>query len=90
MPPHIFEGDAHGQLEGGGCWELKQMNGFTRVTYEWRVWTTQPWMNLIAPLAKPAFKWNHFKVLSEGGVDCVFGRQIADVQEGGVVGAGYQ
>ena len=54
-------------LDGAGRWELKQMDGFTRVTYDWRVWTTKPWMNLIAPIARPVFQWNHFKLMTEGG-----------------------
>lgn len=66
-PPHITEGTAQGELEGVGRWELKEMDGFTRVTYDWQVRTTKTWMNLLAPLARPAFQWNHDKIMSEGG-----------------------
>lgn len=66
-PPYLAEGTAKGELEGVGLWELKEMDGFTRVTYDWRVRTTKPWMNLLAPLARPAFSWNHDKIMREGG-----------------------
>lgn len=66
-PPCLSEGVAEGELDGVGRWDLKQMDGFTRVTYDWRVRTTQPWMNLLAPLARPVFIWNHDKLMTEGG-----------------------
>ncbi|HKQ32652.1 MAG TPA: polyketide cyclase, partial [Thermodesulfobacteriota bacterium] len=34
--------------------------------YDWQVETTKPWMNLIAPLARPIFKWNHDVVMKWG------------------------
>jgi hypothetical protein len=37
------------------------------VLYEWNVATTKPWMNLIAPIARPVFQWNHDWVMSRGG-----------------------
>jgi hypothetical protein len=43
------------------------MEGFTRVTYDWRISTTQAWMNLLAPLARPVFVWNHDTIMKEGG-----------------------
>lgn len=66
-PPYVTEGTAQGELEGVGRWELKEIDGFTRATYDWRVRTTKPWMNLLAPLARPAFQWNHDQVMAEGG-----------------------
>ncbi len=66
-PPHVLEGRAQGELEGVGRWELKEIEGGTRVTYDWRVRTTKSWMNLFAPLAKGAFSWNHNVLMDEGG-----------------------
>jgi uncharacterized protein YndB with AHSA1/START domain len=66
-PPRLSAGEAKGELDGAGRWELREMDGFTRVTYDWRVRTTRVWMNLLAPLARPAFSWNHDQVMSEGG-----------------------
>jgi uncharacterized protein YndB with AHSA1/START domain len=54
-PPFVTAGEAKGELDGVGRWELKQMEGFTRVTYDWLVRTTKPWMNLLAPIGRPAF-----------------------------------
>lgn len=66
-PPYKYAGSAMGELEGAGLWELKEMDGFTRVTYDWRVVTKKPWMNLLAPLARPVFFWNHGVLMTEGG-----------------------
>ena len=40
--------------------------GSTRVRYDWRVKTTKPWMNLLAPVARPFFKWNHDVIMGWG------------------------
>ena len=39
----------------------------TAVVYEWNVRTTKPWMNLLAPIARPVFAWNHDWVMRNGG-----------------------
>jgi hypothetical protein len=39
----------------------------TAVTYEWKVRTTKRWMNLLAPLARPIFDYNHNVVMRWGG-----------------------
>jgi hypothetical protein len=39
----------------------------TAVLYEWNVRTTKPWMNAVAPLARPVFEWNHNWVMRNGG-----------------------
>ena len=36
------------------------------VRYDWNVVTTKPWMNLLAPVARPLFKWNHDAVMNWG------------------------
>lgn len=66
-PPHLTEANAKGELDGIGRWELNQMEGFTRVTYDWLVRTTKSWMNWMAPLFRPAFSWNHNILMDEGG-----------------------
>jgi uncharacterized protein YndB with AHSA1/START domain len=65
--PHLLEGHAVGELEGLGRWRLYEQGGVTAVLYEWNVSTTQPWMNLLAPLLRPAFEWNHDWVMRRGG-----------------------
>jgi hypothetical protein len=37
------------------------------VVYEWNVRTAKAWMNRIAPIARPAFEWNHDAVMRQGG-----------------------
>lgn len=66
-PPYLIEGRATGELEGTGTWRLYEGPG-TAVVYDWRVRTTKPWMNLLGPLARPAFSWNHDLVMRQGGV----------------------
>jgi uncharacterized protein YndB with AHSA1/START domain len=65
--PHLLEGEATGELEGTGLWRLFDQDGVTAVLYEWNVRTARPWMNLLAPVARPVFKWNHDWVMRNGG-----------------------
>lgn len=64
--PAYMAGRAVGELEGTGAWRLSEHRGVTTVTYEWRVATTVPWMNLLAPIAAPIFAWNHDWVMARG------------------------
>ena len=64
--PHLIEADADGELAGTGRWRFFGGRE-TAVTYEWNVRTTRPWMNLLAPLARPVFRWNHNVVMHQGG-----------------------
>lgn len=64
----LLEGVASGDLEGTGRWTFAEVGTQrTRVQYDWSVRTTRTWMNLIAPLAKPVFTWNHDRVMRAGG-----------------------
>ncbi len=65
--PVALEGIARGELEGTGRWQLSHEDGITTVRYTWKVRTTRPWMNLLAPLARPIFEWNHDVVMRQGG-----------------------
>jgi uncharacterized protein YndB with AHSA1/START domain len=65
--PHLMEGRAVGELEGVGRWRLFEREGVTAVIYEWEVATTRAWMNLLAPVARPIFEWNHDWVMARGG-----------------------
>jgi hypothetical protein len=66
-PFHLMEGDAVGGLTGVGRWRLYEHEGLTAVLYEWNVATTKAWMNLLAPIARPIFEWNHDWVMARGG-----------------------
>ena len=53
-------------LAGTGRWRFFRGDA-TVVTYEWLVRTTKPWMNAVAPIARPVFEWNHDVVMRRGG-----------------------
>lgn len=67
-PRCLLEGLVEGELEGVGCWYFTRENGLTIVRYEWRVRTTRGWMNFLAPLARPLFRWNHDALMRKGGL----------------------
>jgi hypothetical protein len=65
--PALMEGSARGELEGLGRWRLLEERGVTAVLYEWNVSTTRRWMNVVGPLARPIFSYNHDVVMGWGG-----------------------
>jgi hypothetical protein len=65
-PFSLIEGRAIGELLGVGRWQLSNDAATTTVRYDWKVETTKPWMNLIAPIARPIFSWNHNVVMGWG------------------------
>jgi uncharacterized protein YndB with AHSA1/START domain len=67
QPPRTLVAEATGELEGTGCWTLTPAEGGTLVRYDWDIRTTTWWMNLLAPIARPAFQWNHDELMREGG-----------------------
>ena len=64
--PHLMEGLASGELEGIGVWVFTENDGITTVQYCWDVNTTKKWMNILSPVLKPFFKWNHDVVMKWG------------------------
>ena len=65
-PPVLLEGVAIGELQGRGLWQLSTEGNETIVRYDWNVVTTKRWMNLLSPIARPLFEWNHNVVMSWG------------------------
>lgn len=65
-PPTLLEGIATGELQGKGLWTLSSEGDETVARYDWKVETTKRWMILLAPVARPVFKWNHNVVMSWG------------------------
>lgn len=65
--PRRMGGRAFGELEGTGVWRLWEDGGVTVVVYDWDVATAKPWMNALAPIARPVFAWNHDVVMRQGG-----------------------
>jgi hypothetical protein len=66
-PPRLVVVEVVGQLAGTGRWELSEEAGGVRVDQRWEVATTRPWMRLVAPLARPAFRWSHDRAARRGG-----------------------
>lgn len=67
-PPTLLEGIASGELQGRGLWQLSANGRETIVRYDWSVDTTKRWMNLVAPIARPLFEWNHNVVMNWGAM----------------------
>lgn len=63
----LIEARAFGELDGHGLWRFESISpDRTRVMYEWNVKTTKAWMNLLAPIAGPVFRWNHDTIMRWG------------------------
>ena len=65
-PMRLIESTAEGELSGTGRWTFEAAGGVTRVRYDWNVRTAKPWMNLLAPIARPLFRWNHDVIMRWG------------------------
>ena len=66
QPPSELVAETTGELEGTGRWTLTSVDGGTRVRYNWDIRTTRRWMNLLAPVGRPAFSWNHDELMRAG------------------------
>jgi uncharacterized protein YndB with AHSA1/START domain len=66
QPPYLLEAQASGELVGVGVWRLYSSALGTALVYSWDVSTTRGWMNRLAPIARPAFAWNHDLVMRQG------------------------
>lgn len=62
----MLRGEAFGELEGVGVWNFEEKDGVTYVQYNWDVTTNKSWMNLLSPILKPLFKYNHDVVMRWG------------------------
>ncbi|MCU1432614.1 MAG: polyketide cyclase [Actinotalea sp.] len=56
-----------GHLAGTGTWTLEREDDGVRVDQVWEVAATRPWMRLLAPVARPAFRWSHDRAARRGG-----------------------
>ncbi|ABO53804.1 SRPBCC family protein [Burkholderia vietnamiensis] len=64
--PRVLAGRASGAIEGDGRWSFRGDGARTVVRYDWHIRTREPWMNWLAPVARPLFTWNHDVVMREG------------------------
>ena len=71
---------ADGDLMGLGQFSLQATGpGVTLITFHWLVETPKPWMNLLAPLARPLFVWNHHRLMED------FARDLAGALEADLI-----
>lgn len=82
--PRLIEGRASGELEGKGVWHFESEGKWTFVRYDWNVRTCVAWMNLLAPLLRPVFQWNHDLLMRRGeaGLRRLVGRHLLRKQGG--------
>jgi len=60
--------DSRGELEGRGRFVMRpQADGTTDLGFHWLVGTPKAWMTLLAPIARPAFSWNHDHMMTAFG-----------------------
>lgn len=77
--PHLIVTRASGDLTGTGEWLLAESAGVTTIRHHWNVATTKPWMNAVAPVGGPAFRWAHDRIMERGA------RGLADVLDAELV-----
>jgi uncharacterized protein YndB with AHSA1/START domain len=82
--PVALEGTSSGELAGRGTWSLSTDRSVTTIRNTWEVETTQGWMNLLAPLARPIFAWNHAYSMREGGEGLarLLGARLVEITHG--------
>lgn len=58
--------DSRGDLEGSGLFFFTSTDGAgVTLAFTWLVQTSKWWMNLVGPLARPLFTWNHHAVMTD-------------------------
>lgn len=66
-PQRLIEGRVEGDLVGVGRCEFNHCGGRTTVSFDWQVHTTSRWLNRMGPLAAPLLRWNHDRLMRNGG-----------------------
>lgn len=67
VPEKLLRFKASEDLVGEGSWIIRSKNEHqTEMQITWNVATTKAWMNLLAPILQPVFKWNHHRVMKRG------------------------
>lgn len=61
-----IEGESDGDLVGTGIWTFEEHNGITRVQYNWEVESTKKIINLLSPVFKKFFVYNHNVIMHRG------------------------
>jgi hypothetical protein len=81
----LVEFNSTGALEGRGRFEMSGLdNGPTDVVFTWLVTTNKSWMNLMSPIGRPFFTWNHDRLMDD------FGRGMASAAGGRLLTVTHQ
>jgi hypothetical protein len=62
----IIEAGLRGDLNGFSRWTLSQRNGHTVAVFDEEVHTGKRLLNVLAPVARPAFRYNHTLMMRHG------------------------
>lgn len=65
-PPQRMGGSVDGVLTGTADWTVAGQAGITKVTFDFAVSARRRWLRHLAPLARPAFRWNHERLMAQG------------------------
>jgi hypothetical protein len=55
-----------GRVDGSGLCTATAIDGGTLVRFDWSVRPQLIWMRVVAPVARPVFRWNHRSLMAEG------------------------
>jgi hypothetical protein len=55
-----------GRVRGTGRCRAAVVDGGTLVRFDWWVRPEPSWMRMVAPVARPVFRWNHRALMAEG------------------------
>ncbi len=66
-PQRLIEGRVEGELVGVGRYDFNHCGGLTTVSVDRQVHTTSRWLNRMGPLAAPLLRWNHDRLMRNGG-----------------------
>ena len=82
-PMSLITGPAQGDLDGTGELRFSSDGRITTLRIQWNVSTTEWWMNLLAPLVRPLFAWNHRVIMGWGanGLAARLNARLLDHQE---------
>jgi uncharacterized protein YndB with AHSA1/START domain len=82
--PRRMDIEAVGELEGVAEYELEDRGEATKMTLTWTVRTTKTWMNVLAPIARPFFSWNHDILMKAGarGLARALGTEVTHFESG--------
>jgi quercetin dioxygenase-like cupin family protein/uncharacterized protein YndB with AHSA1/START domain len=58
-PPRTVTADVDGDLRGRGTWTLSQTERGTHVRFDWQVHADRKLLQVLTPVLRPIFRWNH-------------------------------